>query len=458
MDVPIAFVERMRGLLRGEAAAFFAALSQPSATGLRVNTLKLASNQLATFLPWSFEAVPWCPSGLHLLDNVQPGKHPYHAAGLYYLQEPSAMAVAEALAPQPDELVLDLAAAPGGKATHLAALMGNRGVLVANEIERGRTRSLVQNLERWGARRTIITNETPQRLADHWGAMFDRVLVDAPCSGEGMFRKSPVAIDEWSVDAVQGCAVRQQHLLETAARLVRVGGWLVYSTCTFAPEENEQVIAQFLARHSDFALQPLQLPGAASGRADWLPAELVRSDMEYTVRLWPHHMRGEGHFVALLQRTSGSDASMKQRSIQPVSRQMRALWHSFHTATLTTDPAEDATLLAFGKQLYAIPADAPPLDTLGVVRAGLWLGTLQRDRFEPSHSLALALQSSNVPNRCDLAPDDERLRLYLQGHPLHEPGESGWVLMTVSGFPIGWGRRAQGIIKNAYPKGLRIHN
>lgn len=456
MDLPIAFVERMRALLGDDADAFFAALSQPSMTGLRVNTLKLTPAQFANLVPWVCESVPWCSSGLRLLDAVQPGKYPYHVAGLYYLQEPSAMAVAEALAPQPCELVLDLAAAPGGKATHLAALMGNQGVLVANEIERSRTRSLAQNLERWGAHRTIITNETPQRLAEQWGALFDRVLVDAPCSGEGMFRKSPIAIDEWSVDAVQGCAVRQQHLLETAARLVRVGGHLVYSTCTFAPEENEQIIVQFLSQHDDFVLQQIHLPGVASGRSDWLPVELVRSDLEYTARLWPHQVYGEGHFVALLQRTTGSDARLKKVSLQSASRHIRALWHTFTAATLSTDPAEDSMLVAFDKQLYAIPTDAPPLNTLRVVRAGLWLGTLHRDRIEPSHSLALALQSNDVLNCCDFTPDDERLRHYLQGHPLQEPGEPGWILMTVSGFPIGWGRRAQGIIKNAYPKGLRI--
>ncbi|MEM8535240.1 MAG: RsmF rRNA methyltransferase first C-terminal domain-containing protein [Chloroflexota bacterium] len=456
MELPITFVERMQGLLGDDADAFFTALSWPSITGLRVNTLKLTPTQFTNLVPWACEVVSWCSAGLRLLDDIQPGKHPYHAAGLYYVQEPSAMAIAEILAPQPDELVLDLAAAPGGKATHLAALMGNRGVFVANEIERSRTRSLAQNLERWGARRAIISNETPQRLAEQWGAIFDRVLVDAPCSGEGMFRKSPTAVDEWSENAVQGCATRQKHLLETAARLVRVDGHLVYSTCTFAPEENEQIIAQFLNRHDDFALQPIRLPGSASGRSDWLPAELVRSDIEYTTRLWPHQVSGEGHFVALLRRTTGSDVGIKKGSIQVVSRHIRSLWHSFTAATLTTDPAEEAMLVAFDKHLYAIPTDAPPLDTLKVVRAGLWLGTLHRDRFEPSHSLALALQSADVPNRCDFAPDDERLRQYVQGHPLHEPGDSGWVLMTVAGFPIGWGRRAQGIIKNAYPKGLRV--
>lgn len=455
MILPDAFTRRMRALMGAEAEALFAALEQPPLVGLRVNTLKVSPEQFRALVPWRLEPVPWCPAGFIVAGDAQPGRHPYHAAGLYYLQEPSAMAVAEALAPQPGERVLDLAAAPGGKATHLAALIDDTGLLVANEIESSRTRGLASNLERWGARNAVITNESPQRLAERWGASFDRVLVDAPCSGEGMFRKTPAALTEWSEEHVHGCSVRQQRLLDTAAELVRPGGFLVYSTCTFAPEENEQVIASFLAAHEDFELRPLTLHGVSHGRSAWATPRPERADVRMAARLWPHEQRGEGHFVALLRRVAGEAARPKLLALNEAPKPSRELWRAFAAATLTHDPAAHARLIQFGAQLYAVPADMPPIDGVHVVRAGLWLGTIQRDRLEPSHSLALALRAADAIQSFDLAPDDERLARYLQGHPLHEAGDPGWVLMTVSGFPFGWGRRAQGIIKNAYPKGLR---
>ncbi len=454
----------MRALLGAEADAFLAALAQPPRAGLRVNTLKLTPDRLLDLLPSSLVPLPWCPTGF-LVEGDEPlGKHPYHAAGLYYLQEPSAMAVAEALAARPGDLVLDLAAAPGGKSTHLASLMGDEGLLVANEVETGRTRALAENLERWGVRQAVITNDDPRRLAERWGAVFDRVLVDAPCSGEGMFRKSRAALDQWSERLVEGCALRQRHVLDTAAQLVRPGGWLAYSTCTFAPEENEALIAAFLARHPDFNLCPLALSGAAPGRPGWLSDDLARPDLAQAARLWPHLVTGEGHFVALLQRAEGPKAATPWAQVKDAPRPVRAAWRAFVQATLGVDPVEDAVLTTRGAHVYALPTKALDVERVKTVRAGLWLGTLERDRFEPSHSLALALRSADAAGgeglgarRLDFAPDDDRLRRYLQGHPLDEPGEAGWVLITVSGYPIGWGRRAQGVVKNFYPKGLRWH-
>ncbi len=455
MNLPKPFITRMQALLGSEAETLVAALYQPPLTGLRVNSLKLSSEQVSALVNWSLDPVPWCSTGFIVLENAQPGKHPYHAAGFYYLQEPSAMAVAEALAPAPGDLVLDLAAAPGGKATHLAALMGDQGLLVANEVERSRTAALASNLERWGVRNTLITNESAERLAERWGACFDRVLVDAPCSGEGMFRKSAAARQAWSAKTVQGCSLRQQRLLATAAGLVRPGGMLVYSTCTFAPEEDEQVVAHFLAQHPDFELRTVTLPLADPGRADWVAADLTRSELALTARFWPHRVVGEGHFVALLQRTAGEVVDLPMATLERAHPAACAAWHSFVATTLTHDSAEGMHLISQGSQIYALPTDLPPFAGLSVVRAGLWLGTLQRNRFIPAHSLALALSATTVQQRLDLAPDDPRLVRYLQGHPLPEPGPVGWLLLTVSGFPISWGRRAQGIIKNAYPKGRR---
>ncbi|MCG8350131.1 MAG: RsmF rRNA methyltransferase first C-terminal domain-containing protein [Chloroflexales bacterium] len=457
IPLPLPFIERMQNLLGNEADTFLAALGRAALTGLRTNTLKLSAERLRALAPWSMTPTPWCPDGFVVSGREQPGKHPFHAAGLYYMQEPSAMAVAVALAPQPGELVLDLAAAPGGKATHLAALMYDWGIVVANEIETSRTSALSSNIERWGIRQAIITNAEPERLASQWGAIFDRVLLDAPCSGEGMFRKSATAIAMWRPEMVQGCALRQQRALDTAAALVRPGGMLCYSTCTFAPEENEQVIAAFLDTHRDFELAPTGIIGAAPACPDWLATPHNRSDLTLAARLWPHRTPGEGHFVALLQRAAGEAARLKPAAWKPAPQPALALWRDFVAATFTSDPFANTLLVAVGQQLYAIPEGAPHLDGLKVKRAGVCLGTIHPKRFEPAHSLALALQTSDLHNVAtfDLAPDDERLDRYLQGHPLPEPGADGWMLLSVTGFPVSWGRRSRGIIKNVYPKGLR---
>ncbi len=459
MMLPAEFVTRMRQRLGDETDAFLAALARPPLVGLRVNSLKLAPSQLSQLVDWTLTPVPWCPTGFCVTDEDRPGRHPYHAAGLYYLQEPSAMAVVEALAPKPGDLVLDLAAAPGGKTTHLAALTGDSGWLLANEVEPSRVKPLMENVERWGMRQATITNAAPRRLAEQLGAVFDCVLVDAPCSGEGMFRKSEAALRQWSEKLVQGCALRQRPLLDTAAALIKPGGRLAYSTCTFAPEEDEVIIAAFLDAHPDFTLLPIPLPGLSPGRPEWVAAEISRPELSHTARLWPHLAPGEGHFIAVLQRDAGPAPRLHLAAVKEAPRPIARLWRWFAAGTLGFDPVAADGLTLVGDQVYAVPERALDLGGLRVVRPGLWLGTARGERFEPSHSLALALRPSDLIDsplpRLDLAPDDERLALYLQGHPLPEPGPSGWTLITVAGFPLGWARRAQGILKNSYPKGLR---
>ncbi len=453
--LPLAFVQRMQALLGEETEAFLACFQTPAFRGLRSNPLKVSAQALAHQVPWQLTPVPWCTTGCCLPEGVAAGKYPFHAAGLYYLQEPSAMAVAELVAPEPGELVLDLAAAPGGKSTHLAALASDQAMLVANEIEAKRVAALASNLERWGAHRVAITRDKPTHLVAHWGAIFDRVLVDAPCSGEGMFRKNPSSMDQWSVQGIQGCAQRQQRLLADAAELVRPGGRLVYSTCTFAPEENEGVIANFLRERPDFQLAPLALPGSAPGRPDWVAAARRIPELTRTIRLWPHRVAGEGHFVAVLIRESGEASPRPFGAYPRVPRRIRERWAEFVHAHLQRDPAAGLELAVFGKQVYAIPAEIPPLEGLSCQRVGLWLGTLHQDRLEPSHALALSLCLTDAGQFLDLSVEDPRCLAYLQGQTLREPGEDGWLLIGVAGHPLAWGRRAKGIIKNALPKGLR---
>lgn len=447
----------MRALLGQQADDFLSALAGTPVAGLRVNTLKISVGQFRSRSPWPLEPIPWCPSGFTLVDEARPGRHPYHAAGLYYLQEPTAMAVTEALAPRPGEWVLDLAAAPGGKSTHIVSLMRDSGLLVANELEARRAGALVQNLERWGTRSALVTNAEPEALARRWGGMFDRVLLDAPCSGEGMFRKSEAACEAWSVEHVRGCALRQANALASAACMVRPGGWLAYSTCTFAPEENEAVIARFLGGHRDFALAPVSLAGADPGRPEWLP-DGAHAALTGSIRFWPHRVRGEGHFVALLRREQGETPVREPARSSSAPRRVQRLWQSFAADTLESDPAAGAFLILSGDRLHALPADLPALEPIRTVHAGLWLGTLRGDRIQPSHSLALSLRPDEIGARLprvDFEPDDGRVLRYLKGHPFDEAGPDGWVLVGVSGSALGWGRRTRGVVKNHYPRGLR---
>ncbi len=472
LPVPPLFLSRMQALLGEEYAAFAATYAQPAHAGLRVNTLKLAPEELRHLAPFALEPLPWPPAAYLVDGDAQPGKHPFHAAGLYYLQDPAAMAAAALLAPQPGERVLDLSAAPGGKATHLASLLAGTGLLVANEVHAQRARDLAENLERWGARNVAITNETPERLAAAWPALFDRVLVDAPCSGEGMLRKSAAARAEWAPALVQGCAARQDAILASAAKLVRPGGMLAYVTCTFAPAEDEGTVARFLDAHADFSLvvAPAQ-PGFAPGRPDWLPAGQARPDLARAVRLWPHLFPGEGHFVALLGRAGDMEGPVRQaragkpparpEAAQPAGRAgsqlpgpLEALYLAFCAEHLAGVPAP-RNLRLTGTYLYQAPEGLPSMAGLRCLHPGWWLGEFKKDRFEPSHALALALRPGEARQTLDVDPAGQEVRVYLQGAALPSPGPDGWVLVTVAGHGLGWGKRVQGVLKSHYPRGLR---
>lgn len=458
----------MQDLLADEYPAFLESYQQAPITGLRLNTLKLSPDTWRSLSPYPLTPVPWCPSGFTLQQNPAystppPGKHPFHAAGLYYLQDPSAMAAAELLAPQPGERVLDLAAAPGGKTTHLAALMQGEGLLVANEIHPQRAWDLAENLERCGVRNAVVLNESPARLAAHFDAIFDRVLLDAPCSGEGMFRKSAAARQEWKPGLAQSCALRQSDILTSAAHLVRPGGWLAYTTCTFAPAENEAVIERFLTAQPDFHLVSLTLsPGFAAARPDWSDPP-ANQPVERALRLWPHRLAGEGHFIAIIQKDEPSrtvplsPGTLSSRpDIRPDFRLDAATRQHFATfwqQTMTSPMPE--TLLLSGAYLYQPVPRLPDLAGLKVLHPGWWLGMLKTGRFEPAHALALGSLASHFQHTVALDPADPLLVTYLRGGSLPIPGEPGWVCITVAGYPLGWGKRSHDLIKNAYPRGLR---
>lgn len=459
VPIPALFLERMQTFLGAEYPAFAESLNAVPKSGLRVNTLKLTPEQFKAISPFELGAkVPWCPSAFTLGGEQRPGLHPYHLAGLYYLQDPSAMSPAELLAPQPGERVLDLAAAPGGKTTHLAALMQGKGLVVANEIKDKRVGHLAQNAERWGAGNIVVTNESPERLADHFGGYFDHVLVDAPCSGEGMFRKDMGARADWSPEMVAGCSVRQKNILHVAAKLVRPGGHLLYSTCTFAPEEDEGVIAQLLEDFPDFEVVSLpQFAGFMPGQPGWLSAA-AKPELSGAVRLFPHRLNGEGHFACLLQRAGDPEPeyypSNAARPGRKTEKPDLRLWRSFAADVLAVELDENRLKVA-GERLYYVPDTTPDFGRLRIVHGGVWLGSFKKERFEPAHPLALFLKPGQAKNVFALSAGSRELAAYLRGETL-ETDVSGWAVVTVDGFPIGWGKGVQGTLKNHFPRGWMV--
>lgn len=440
----------MNALLHDEAERFFATYNEEKANGLRVNSLKISPSTFLHISPWNLEPIPFCSTGFYYHD-AQPGKHPYHAAGLYYIQEPSAMFVAEVLAPSPEERVLDLCAAPGGKTTQIAAMMNNEGFLLANEIHPKRVKALSENIERLGITNTVVTNETPEKLSETFEGFFDKILVDAPCSGEGMFRKDEEAISFWSLDHVQKCTQAQRHILSCAYHMLNEGGVLVYSTCTFSPEENEQMIDWFLATYDDMELIPIQKEhGVQSGVVDWTSTN--NEQIAHTARLWPHHLKGEGHFVAKM-RKRGETKRWNGKFITP--NVSKAMWRDYETfSNNTIQTTIKGTMCMFGTHLFALPYLCPRLDGLKVVRPGLHIGEWKKNRFEPNHALAMALTPQQVQAHVSLT-FEESIR-YMKGETLQTNEDRGWVLMTIDGYSLGWGKEVKGIVKNFYPKGLRI--
>jgi len=450
-ELPQGFVARMRGLLGPEAAAFLESLRRPPERAVRANPLKVDPAALPALLGLAPDPVPWCREAFFLPEGVRLGASVANAAGLCYLQEPSALAVAEALDLAPGQRVLDLAAAPGGKTTLVAGRLGGEGVVVANELQAGRVPALVDNLDRWGSWRTAVANETVERLAERLPGAFDRVLLDAPCSGEGLFRRSAAARAQWRPGQVRGSARRQRHLLAQAARLVRPGGVLVYSTCTFAPEENEQQVAGFLAAHPDWEL--LEIPwhdGFARGRPDWCrggPPELAR-----TVRLWPHRLRGEGHFLAKLGHPEAPHRAPGNLAPRGPGGRGAVLdaWRAFAADALTAEPPGVAVV---GERAYAVPDAELAGVELRWLRPGLLLGRSRPGRFEPAHALAMAASPSLARRVRRLDP--AATAAWLRGETLPADGPPGWTLVTSGDWPLGWGRTAGGALKNHYPKRLR---
>ena len=427
--LPEAFLNRMKSQLGEEYPAFLASLERPRAVALRFNPLK---GDIPA-LPFVQDPVPWEPMGYYYDPDSRPGLHPYHEAGVYYLQEASAMAPVQLLDPQPGERICDLCAAPGGKTTQIAGRMAGEGLLLCNEINPKRAKVLSRNIERMGVANALVTNEHPEKLAQRLPGFFDRVLIDAPCSGEGMFRKEEAAVTDWSQETVEMCARRQAEILHSGAQLVRPGGRLVYSTCTFAPEEDEWAVEAFIKCHPEFELEAVDAP--------WFESQSVGC-----FRMWPHKLLGEGHFAAVFRKKGNAPAE----GIGCAGEKLPKQWQTFAKELGIRLP--EGIMLTFGQSLYWASEDLPDLRGLRVLRPGLELGIVKKDRFEPAHALALWMR--DCKNVLSLDPESQQIGAYMHGDVI--PTEkTGWCLVTVGGYSLGWGKGDGRVLKNHYPKGLR---
>lgn len=444
----IEFLERMEKMLGSEYRAFLDSYEKEEYKALRFNPLRGEAENFLEATPFNLSRVLWEENGYYYGVEDKPGKHPYHDAGVYYIQEPSAMAPVHFLNPKPGEKILDLCASPGGKSTQIASKMGGNGLLVSNEIHPQRARILSENMERMGISNGIVLNETPQRLAERFEAFFDKILVDAPCSGEGMFRKNDEAQCEWSTANVELCASRQDEILDRAAIMLKDGGTIVFSTCTFSEEENEGSIRRFLDRHPEFCVQKVS---AFEGM----------EQNEFGVRLWPHKIKGEGHFFSVLKKSgeiwTEEENSYKLQKGQGVKQYPEFMEFCVENGLDECERLDfmGGTYITFGEQLYLLPKDAPNLDKLKVLRPGLHVATIKKGRVEPAHALSHILKPDDFKNVISLEADSLEIRQYLNGQTLNVTGNKGWNLICVNSYGLGFGKLSGGILKNHYPKGLR---
>lgn len=443
-ELPIDFTEQMHKLLgESDYNAFLQTANDPPFRGVRVNTLKCSVEKACRFLPFLTEQSPFCKESFYLPQNIKSiGDEPFHHAGAFYVQEPSASAAVTVLDVQPHEKVLDLCAAPGGKSTQIAAALNSTGLLWCNEIVKSRAMILLSNIERMGVSNAVVSSYHPDILCNSLNGFFDKVLVDAPCSGEGMFRKDPSAIAEWSAEHSKSCAVRQTAVLESACKALKDGGTLVYSTCTFSVYENEDVITGFLKNHPEFEL------------ADCCAAFGKRA-LEKAVRILPQH-GGEGHFVAKLVKKgklySDTEYTNSSNSVFPEKKAALSMYDEIFNKRVFGE-----VLIKTGDKVLLLPeAELPPLSGLGVIRAGLLLGEIKKNRIEPCHSLFMAGKKEYFNNFVDLEYNSDILKQYLHGEEIEINGMiKGYTAVLCEGISTGFGKASGGVLKNRYPKGLR---
>ena len=490
INLPEQFKTRMKEYLEVSYEAFIASYETSEVKGIRLSSffrgdgpfamgslplsVKSAEGQNESGTNW--QKVVWCDNGYFLnaddFNEIRPGKHPLHEAGAYYIQEPSAMAPVAYMDIRPGDRVLDLCASPGGKSTQIAALLRGEGILVSNEIMPDRAKILSENIERMGVRNALVISEDPRNISDRFYGFFDKILVDAPCSGEGMFRRSDVAINEWSLDNVANCAKRQEWILDEAAKMLRENGTLCYSTCTFSKEENELQIVNFLERHEEFSLGEMtKFEGMRSGFA-------AGEYESVGVRIFPHEANCEGHYLCKLvkkRRMSGRESGchedeavnkvmplggfepeLSKKDAADLKEMYKFFDETFSEESDFTDYIKERKITRFKDRVYLLPKECPKLDGLKVLRPGLHLGTILKNRFEPGHALAKCLSCYDVKRACILEPDGDEAKKYIAGETFNFDGDlPGWYVVFAGIYPLGWGKLTNSIMKNHYPKGLR---
>lgn len=515
MNLPVEFMDRMRRLLGEEFEEFISNYSKPYLGGIRVNTARISPDEFKKICPFKLKRIPWIHNGYYYEEDTQPARHPHYYAGLYYIQEPSAMTPASLLPVTPGDKILDLCAAPGGKSTELGARLKGKGMLVANDISVSRARALIKNIELFGISNAIIMSEDPKRLVGHFYEYFDKILVDAPCSGEGMFRKSPAIMKNWEQYGVDYYNRLQKDIILSAAQMLRPGGYMLYSTCTFSPEENEGTISYLLDKFPEFRVVDalhtehyengsVSYEGFCKGRPDWV--EGGRPELKNCIRLWPHRIDAEGHFIALLKKEASipgqEDESSAAVQMNTGNSSNKNIMSTYYMPSSNKGKACVGKGTAIGKgiaigkdiaigreaaerafefikdmrlmngshlldqkdrfkiredKLYMVPEGNYDLSGLRILREGLLLGELKKDRFEPSQALANALDYHGWSRCIDLASSSGNVIRYLkcesivpEGHP-----EDGWHLVCSDGYPLGWCKITGGVFKNKYPPGWR---
>lgn len=460
--LPEAFTERMMRLLgEKEFSEYLKSFERERFYGLRVNTGKISAEEFSRICPFPVRPVPWIENGFYYEKDVKPAQHPYYHAGLYYIQEPSAMTPANVLLVRKGERVLDLCAAPGGKATELGVRTGRDGLLVANDLSASRAKGLLKNIELFGIGHVLVSSEYPAKLCGYFRGFFDKILIDAPCSGEGMFRKQPAMAASWDPDSPARFSKLQSDIVLSAADMLREGGMLLYSTCTFSPEENEGTIDRFLRERPEFTL--LDVP-PYEGFCEGIPeCGNGRAELTKCVRIFPHKMDGEGHFLALLKKGGDAPAyaSLPNAPGGCGMRGKKLPEELLEFLSDVTAPMDANRIELCKSRAFYMPRGLPELNGLRYMRAGLFMGELKKNRFEPSQAFAMYLRPGEYRKTIDLSADDVRTVRYLKGETLDvgdlaAPDEKGWRLVCVNGYPLGWGKLSGGVLKNKYFPGWRM--
>jgi len=446
--LPLEFLEDMKELLGDEYEVFLKSYEEEPYVGLRVNRLKISVEDFLTISPFKLEPIPWTDDGFYFNPEDRPAKHPYYHAGLYYLQEPSAMAPVSILKPRVGDVIADLCAAPGGKSLQAASAIGEEGLIVSNDISASRLKALVKNFEMAGVRNGIVMCSDPTTMINTFEESFDKIIIDAPCSGEGMFRRDVKGIKNYTIESRQTYKEIQVNIMDAVSKMLKVGGVCSYSTCTFTLEENEILLNTFLNSHSDFVIEDIQPSTFENG----LVKEGINQELSKSGRLWPHKLKGEGHFIARLRKDGLHEFGNRSAKIP---KDLPEAFRDFVKENLNHFNFK-GTFKMVKEKLLLEPHHSFDLKGVRVLRSGWYIGDLKKNRFEPSQAFAMGLKKSDMKRTYDLSIESDDVYRYLRGETIPCDMEKGWILVTVDGYPLGWGKVVDKKLKNKYPASWRL--